>query len=110
MLNDKYQDAFPLHKLPAQVAEQGPGLIEFVAMQCGGTFVSSDPGPAAPGSLCDLIGLLAHQSGHTVQVLVQDLNDMVWSPEERLAAIPGLRKLRLVVDTLLTEAEAGVKS
>lgn len=109
MLDATYTDALHAHHIPAFVRECGPGLMRWLAVQCGGTYqhdilpVRSDDSPLV------LIGLLAHQSGHSIQHLIQDLQDGQWSPEERLAALPGLRKLHTVIETLIQDAEGSSK-
>ena len=110
MLSERCEDAFPAHKLPAQVAEQGPGLIEFLALQCGGTYLHGTEPAMLKASPTTLAGLLAKESGGVVQQLVQHLEDRVWTPEERQADIPALRKLLRIAETLLADAEQGVQS
>ena len=108
MLSAKCEDTFPLHKLPAQVLEHGPGLMEYVALQCGGVYHHGETLPAIPDDPLSLAGLIAIQAGKSVQQIIQDArSDNEWTALERQDAIPGLRKLIAVATSLLQEAEGG---
>jgi hypothetical protein len=109
MLSPRCEDAFPVHKMPAQVREQGPGLMEYLAIQCGGVYHHGEAEHhlhGTPGRLC---GLLAKETGVTIQQLVQHMEDRVWSEDERQSDIPHLRKLISIASTLLKDAEMGVQ-
>jgi hypothetical protein len=107
MLDEKYRESPYAHMIPGITREMGPGFMEWLAMQCGGIYLHGAEPLAYPGTLRDLIGTLAHQSGSTIQELVRDLKDSGWEAEARCAAIPGLRTLRNVIDTLIFTAERG---
>lgn len=84
----------------------GTGLMEWLALQCGGSFVhGQDPAPTASPMV--LVGLVARQSGLTIQQILQSLQDREWSASERQADLPRLRKLRDLVDQLIQQADAG---
>lgn len=105
---EQYQDDLPAHKLPALTHELGPGYMQWLAIQCGGTYHHGEYAPT-PAPVPVLIGLLARQSGTTLQQLIQALSDHEWTPAERQADLPGLRKLRDIVGALLHESEGGVQ-
>lgn len=106
VLSDEHKDALHAHTLPMLTRELGPGLIEWLAVRCGGTYIhGAEPCRTEPPVV--LIGLLAQQSGATVQQLIQQLEDHVWSPGECTRAIPGLRKLHNLVGDILHQAEEG---
>lgn len=107
-MGDQYPDDLPAHKVPRLTRSVGPGYMEWLAIQCGGTYHHGEYAPtSAPVPV--LIGLLARQSGNTLQQLIQDLSDHEWTPAERQADLPGLRKLRDIVGALLHESEGGVQ-
>ena len=109
MLADHCQECFPLHRVPLFIQEVGPGLMEFLALQCGGIYHHGEEPHYLRSTPLVLVGMLANLSGKTVQQLLQDFQDHKdWSREERQADLPNLRKLRSVVDTLIHDAE-GVK-
>lgn len=106
ILGEHCPDDLPSYKLPALTRELGPGYMAWMAIQCGGTYHHGEcPESTAPVAV--LVGLLARQSGHTIQQLIQDLGDHDWTPAERQAGLPGLRNLKAIVDGLLREAEGG---
>ena len=105
---EQYQDDLPAHKLPALTHELGPGFMQWLALQCGGIYHHGEC-HAAHESMPVLIGLLARQSGATLQQLIQDLMDHEWSPSERQGELPKLRHLRATVDALIREAEGGAR-
>ena len=104
-LNDRYEDSFPIHKLPLLTQEIGPGFMAYLATQCGGTYHHGEAPRHLSTSPGRLTGLLARESGATVQQLV----DREWTAEERQADIPHLRKLMQIVESLLEDAEKGVR-
>lgn len=106
---EQYQDDLPAHKIPALTGELGPGYMEWLAVQCGGTFHHGECTPATEQPLTVFVGLLAKHSGTTIQQLIQDMQDHHWTPQERRDALPGLRKLQGIVETLIHEAEGGVE-
>lgn len=95
--------------LPGITREVGPAYMQWVAMQCGGTYHHGEQAQASTVTPAVLVALLARGSGDTISQLVQDLQDNHWSAEERMAQLPGLRKLLAVVEALLRQAEGGVK-
>ena len=105
-LGDQYTDDLPSYKIPAVVRELGPGYMEWLALQCGGAYHHGEH-HLAHHSVTVLVGLLARQSGATLQQLIQDLSDQNWSSTERQADLPGLRKLRGIVEELIQGAEGG---
>jgi hypothetical protein len=105
-LGDEYSDDLPAHKVPHLISELGPGYMEWLALQCGGSYHHGETVPAAP-PITVLVGLLARQSGNTIQQLIQDLSDHNWSSNERQADLPGLRKLHGIVEAILQLAEGG---
>jgi hypothetical protein len=105
LLNDSHGDALPAHKLPAITRELGPGLMEWIALQCGGVYVHGTEAQhieAAPGVLT---GMLAHEVGDVVQQVFQDMADGSWSADERMSRVAALRKVVLVAQSLLADAE-----
>lgn len=77
--------------------------------KCGGTYTHGSDAQHIEAAPAVLIGLLAHHSGDTLQQLIQDLQDQEWTPAEKAARIPGLRRLHQVVESLLVDAEGGVQ-
>ena len=108
MLDATYTEALHAHHIPAVVRECGPGFMEWVAIQCGGTYIhdsASTHVEAPPGMLT---GMLAHEVGDVVQQVFQDLLDGSWSKEERISRIAALRKVELIAKSLREDAEEGV--
>ena len=103
---EQYPDDLPAHKIPALTQEAGPGFMEWLSIQCGGTFTHDRALPNHQ-PIGVLIGLLAKTSGATIQEMVEALEDHHWSPEERRDNLPGLRKLQAIVGALVSEAEGG---
>lgn len=97
----------PAWRLISHREAYGPALLEWIAIQCGDTYVPGYNPMDLP--VTSLIGLLAQHSGHTVNQLVKDLDDHVWTQDEKAKMLPGLRKLREIVDTLIFDAEGGVR-
>lgn len=97
----------PLWRVPAWSNVYGPSLLEWIAIQCGGMFIPHPSFLKQPVTV--LIGLLAEQSGATINHLVRDLEDHVWTKEEKAATLPDLRKLRTILDTLIHDAEGGAR-
>lgn len=98
-------DDLPAYKIPSLVRELGPGYMEWLALQCGGTYHHGEGHPAAHVPVPVLVGQLAKQSGAAVQQLISDLEDHVWSLQERQHALLGLRTLQQVIEGLIQEAE-----
>lgn len=98
-------DDLPAYKVPALVRELGPGYMDWLALQCGGTYHHGEVRPVVHVPVSVLVGQLAKQSGSTVQELIEDLADHVWSPQERQRALIGLRNLQMVIEGLIQEAE-----
>ena len=108
-IRDDHDEAIHAHSLPAITRELGPGLMEWLAGQCGGTYQHGADAQHIEAAPAVLIGLLAHHSGDTLQQLIQDLQDQDWTPAEKAARIPGLRKLHQIVESLLADAEGGLQ-
>lgn len=107
VLSDEHKEALHAHSLPHLTRELGAGLMQWLALRCGGTYVHGlESAPSEPPVV--LLGLLARQSGSTLQQLIQQLEDNDWNPYERRAAVPALRKLHHLVSDLLQQAEGGV--
>lgn len=108
MLGERYEEALPAHKIPSTVRELGPGFMEWLALQCNGIYVHGGELTLldSPTSSA-LVGLLAQHAGLTVQMLIEHFEDHVWTGDEKREVIPLLRKLRQIVDTLLSDAEGG---
>ena len=104
-IRDEHDEAIHAHSLPAITRELGPGLMTWLAGQCGGTYQHGAEIGHIEAQPTVLIGLLAHESGDLIQQLIQDLADADWSPKERAARIPSLRKLHSIVESLLADAE-----
>lgn len=105
MINDRYEDAFPVHKVPALVRELGPGFMEWLALQCGGTYHHDETPHLMHTAPLALVGLLANTAGRTIQHLLTDIQDHKdWNHQD----LPNLRKLEAIIDTLIHDAE-GVK-
>ena len=100
-LGDQYRDDIPAHKVPALTRSIGPGYMEWLGIQCGGVYHHGEQAPHCHQSVTTLIGLLAKQSGSVVQQLLQDL-------DKHLAVnngLPGLRRLKTIVEATIQEAE-----
>ena len=108
-LGDQYPDDLPAHKVPRLTRSVGPGYMERLAIQCGGTYHHGEQAPHSHVAVVTLIGLLAKQGGTVVQQLLQHLEDQIWSESERLQDVGGLRKMKGLVESLLAEAEGGGK-
>lgn len=106
ILAEHCPDDLPAYKIPAVVHELGPGYMEWLAIQCGGVYHHGETARAHHEPVTVLVGLLARLSGATVQQLIQGISDSNWDPVERQTDLPGLRKLKAVVDALVAEAEA----
>nr|WP_320131979.1 hypothetical protein [uncultured Holophaga sp.] len=104
-LHDKYVDDLPAYKVPAITRQWGPGFMEWLAIQCGGVYHHGEQVEHLRLPAVALVGLLARESGCTVQQLIQDLEDMHWSPDEKQARLPQLRKLLQIVQAFVAEAE-----
>lgn len=109
ILADHCPDDLPSYKIPALTRELGPGYMEWLALQCGGVYQHGATAPGLQKPIAVLVGLLAKQSGDTIQKLIQDLEDHDWSMEERQVQLPGLRKLHAIVGTLIQQAEGGAQ-
>lgn len=105
---EQYQDDLPAHKIPALTQELGFGYMEWLAMQCGGTYTHEHAAPASHPPIPILIGLLAKASGASIQQMIQALEDHDWFPEERRECLPGLRSLIVIIGAMVAEAEAGL--
>lgn len=108
-LGDGYADDLPAHKVPLLTREVGPGYIEWLAREAGGTYHHGEQALVSRESVTTLLGLLAKQSGQVVQQLLQHLEDHIWSEKERLADLPSLRKLQTILQNLVQDAEGGAK-
>lgn len=106
MLSDACLDSIRAHELPFVTREIGPGLMEWLAEQCGGVYTHAQDYQRCYQVGHALIGMLAHESGTLVQGLVGDFADGIWQNEEKAQRIPGLRRVAQIVDALLREAEA----
>lgn len=106
VLSDEHKDALHAHTIPMLTRELGPGLIEWLAVRCGGTYIHGAESCRSEPPVV-LIGLLARQSGATIQQLIQQLEDHAWSPGECRRSIPALRKLHDLVGDILRQAEGG---
>jgi hypothetical protein len=107
MLADHHDEDLPAWRLPSVTRELGPELMEWLALQCGGTYSHGLVSAGPRLTVAVLLGQLAHQSGDCLQSLIQDMADAHWSQAEREVSIPGLRALREVVAALLRAAERG---
>jgi len=107
-LGDQYSDDLPSYKVPGVVRELGPGYMEWLALQCGGTYHHGEMA-SIQEPVHVLVGLLARESGLNLQALIQDLADRDWTPEERQAELGGLRRLLSVVQALIHSAEGGAQ-
>lgn len=103
ILAEHCPDDLAAYKVPALTRELGPGYMEWLALQCGGVYHHGECQQSGQ-AVTVLVGLLAKQSGATVQELIQDLSDHEWSAQERQEALPGLRKLHAVIESLIREA------
>jgi len=104
-LGEQYQDDLPSYKVPYITTELGPGYMQWLAIQCGGVYHHGAQPPHCHQSVTTLIGLLARQSGNVVQKLLQDLNTHISQQED----LPGLRKLRGIVESLIQDVEGGAQ-
>lgn len=102
-LGDQYPDDLPAHKVPHLTRSTGPGYMEELARLCGGVYHHGEHAPHLHQDVVVVIGLLANQSGKVVQQLLQDLNKHLNQKED----LPGLRKLRTLVETLIADVEGG---
>lgn len=101
ILSDQSPDDLPSHKVPLLTRAQGPGFIEWLALQCGGAYHHGEHAPHCHKSVTILLGLLAKQSGAVVQQLLQDLEDHLTSNQD----LPGLRRLKTIVEELISDVE-----
>ena len=85
-LGDQYPDDLPAHKVPHLTRSTGPA-------------------PHQHQDVVVVIGLLAKQSGAVVQQLLQDITTHLTQKED----LPGLRKLRTLVETLIADVEEGAR-
>lgn len=108
-LGEQYPDDLPSYKIPAVVRELGPGYMEWMAIQCGGVYHHGAQATRTNATTTTLIGLLAKQGGAVIQQLLQHLEDHIWSEAERRKDVAGLRKMKTLLESLLTEAEGGAK-
>ena len=106
VLSDEHNDALHAHSLPTLTREMGPGLMQWLALRCGGQYTHGAE-RVPQGSPVVLVGLLARETGATLQQLIQQLEDHRWDADERMAALPGLRKLHALVSDLLRQADEG---
>ncbi len=104
-LSDQYPDDLPLWRIPLVTTSLGPGLMQWLAIQCGGSYHHGEQPPHCHQSVTTLIGLLARQSGNVVQKLLQDLNTHISQQED----LPGLRKLAGIVESLIQDVEGGAQ-
>ena len=74
-----------------------------LARLCGGVYHHGEHAPHQHQDVVVVIGLLASQSGKVVQQLLQDLDKHLNQKED----LPGLRKLRTLVETLIADVEGG---
>ena len=108
ILNDKYEDVFPAHKLPLLTREMGPGVMEWLAVQCGGIYSHGAEPPLIEGSLATLVGSLAAQAGECVKQLIFVMeSDHIHDKQE---VIVGLRVLAQNIQSLLAHAEGRLAS
>lgn len=108
-LGEQYPDDLPSYKIPAVVRELGPGYMEWMAIQCGGVYRHGAQATRTDATTTALIGLLAKQGGAVIQQLLQHLEDHIWSEAERRKDVAGLRKMKTLLESLLSEAEGGAK-
>jgi hypothetical protein len=102
-LSDQYPDDLPLWRIPLVTASVGPGLMEFTAIQCGGTYHHGEHAPHCHESVMVLVGLLAKQSGAAVQQLLQDIDTHLTAAKD----LPGLRRLKGTLEALIADVEGG---
>ena len=104
-LGDQYPDDLPAHKVPHLTRSTGPGYMEELARLCGGVYHHGEHAPHCHQSVIVVIGLLAKQSGAVIQQLLQDINTHLNQKDD----LPGLRKLRILVEELIADVEGGVQ-
>ena len=107
--NNESPDALHAHHLPAVTRELGPGLMEWIAMQCGGTYRHGEKTSVSELTPQCLLSLLAKTEGEVLQQMILQLEDNEWSPQEQREALPGLRNLVQVTLALISQAERGIQ-
>lgn len=105
MLSDKSEETLPAHKIPAVVQELGPGLMEWLAIQCGGLYSHGAEGPLIEGPLATLVGKLAHQTGEVVQQLIFVMESKHINIDEQKDVIAALRGMAQTIQALLNTTE-----
>lgn len=108
-IRDEHDEAIHAHHLPALTRELGSGLMEWLAVQCGGVYIHGGESSHIEDSPGILTGMLAHEVGGVVKQVFQDLVDGEWSTEERTSRIPALRKIEMLAKSLREDAEEGVQ-
>ena len=103
------QEAFHIHTLPAITRELGPGLMEWTAIQCGGTYIHGMEARHIEAAPTALMGMLAHNSGEVLQQMLQALQDGKIDAGEYASLLPVLRKLHLVIESPQADAEGGAQ-
>jgi len=105
-LSDHSPDVIPAHRLADWSRWVGGGLFAWLQRDQPevGAAVHDEEEVGA------LAVMLATSSGATLAQLIQDLEDQHWSTTERRRALPGLRKLKAIVDSLVLQAENEVAS
>lgn len=98
VLSDGCQEEPVVSDLPGITRELGPEYMQRVAIRCGGTYHHGEERTCLQAPTAVLVGLLAKGS-----------QDNHWSPAERAAQVPGLRKLHSVIGAMLAQAEGGAE-
>jgi hypothetical protein len=102
-LGDQYGDDLPAHKVAYLTRGVGPGYMEWLARESGGVYHHGESGPPCHESVKEMIGLLAQQSGNVIQQLLKHLDKHIAKRED----LPGLRKLRAIVEEVIAIEEGG---
>ena len=105
MLSDRNEEALPAHKFPVITQELGPGLMEWLAIQCGGLYSHGAEGPLIEGPLATLVGKLAHQTGEVVQQLIFVMESKHINIDEQKDVIAALRGMAQTTQALLNTTE-----
>jgi hypothetical protein len=101
-IQDGYPNAMGVHHLPDWTREVGPEFENWLQEQNDQDNVSS----LITQPPMTLAAMLARISGQEVAALIQDIQSGgVWDANERNGRLPGLHKLRSIVDALIVEAE-----
>lgn len=107
-LNDDYRDRFPADLLSAWTRELGPGLLSWIARDCGYDLVATDPRKFHPANddPVQLVALIARHSGITISETIEAISSGgMWTAEEKRHALSAFTRLQFLVNELVEELQ-----